>query len=93
MAPEIEMERLFQDVIELFGTWKPGSLLPYNLRFRLRDENFVPYPELPIKITVSGDGSAIPAQPVTDVDGLVMVDWKLDSKPGENLMTLEVQGL
>ncbi len=90
---EIEMERLFQDVIELFGTWRPGSLLPYNLRFRLRDENFVPYPELPIKITVTGDGSAIPAQPVTDVDGSITVDWKLDSKPGENLMTLEVQGL
>ena len=90
---KIEMERLIQDVIELLGTWRPGALLPYNLRFRLRDENFVPYPELPIKITVTGDGSAIPSQPVTDVDGFVMVDWKLDSKPGENLMTLEVEGL
>jgi hypothetical protein len=62
------------------------------LVFRVRDENFLPYPGLKLTAAASGAGSISPSTLVTDRYGRVQFNWKLDSNPGINTLTVSLDG-
>lgn len=69
-----------------------GSTLNQELIFRVRDENFLPYPGLALSASATGSGAVAPASPVTDSRGRSRLTWTLDSNPGPNTLTVTVQG-
>ena len=69
-----------------------GLPLPEELVFRIRDENFLPYPGLPIIATASGSGKVAPATPVTDSRGWARLRWTLDQNPAENSLAVSLDG-
>ncbi|MFN0166955.1 MAG: hypothetical protein ACKV22_11050 [Bryobacteraceae bacterium] len=52
-----------------------GLPLPAPVVFRVTDVNELPYPGLPVRLSVSGGGSATPASPTTDAAGLISLRW------------------
>jgi hypothetical protein len=69
-----------------------GLPLPEELVFRVRDENFVPYPGLRINATPSGSGQVTPAGAVTDSRGWARLRWTLDQNPAENSLVVNLDG-
>ncbi len=69
-----------------------GTNLDAPLIFRVRDENFLPYPGLKLNANASGTGSVAPANLLTDALGRVHINWKLDDNPGTNTLTLTLDG-
>ncbi len=69
-----------------------GVPLAEQLIFRLRDANFLPYPGLRLAASASGSGGVAPANLITDANGWVRVNWRLDTTPGLNTLTLAVDG-
>ena len=55
---------------------------------RLRDNNLVPYPGVRLEAVASGAGAVAGSNLVTDARGWVRINWKLDSNPGVNTLTL-----
>jgi uncharacterized protein (TIGR03437 family) len=69
-----------------------GSILPQPVVFRLRDRNKLHFAGIPIVVSASGDGSATPAQAVTDAAGRVQVEWRLGTSGRTNALRAEIQG-
>ena len=85
-------EVLFGDPRERLKTGAAGAPLPYSILAQVFDQNALPYGNLPVKITASGDGFVTPAAPVTDGFGLVVFDWTLSTAPGKNTLRVEIEG-
>ncbi len=73
-------------------TGAAGMPLPEEVIFRVRDENFLPYPGLRLVASPSGKGSVTPATLVTDARGWVRLRWTLDGAPGINNLTVALDG-
>jgi hypothetical protein len=71
---------------------RAGLPLPEELIFRVRDENFVPYPGLRLNATPSGTGSVAPSPLVTDERGWARIRWTLDRTPGLNTLEVSLDG-
>ncbi len=52
-----------------------GLPLAAPIVFRVTDLNELPYPGLPVRLSISGGGSATPASPATDAAGLISLRW------------------
>ena len=69
-----------------------GTNLGEPLIFRVRDDNFLPYPGLRLTASPSGSGSVTPSDLTTDAHGIVLVNWRLDTTPGVNTLNVSVEG-
>ncbi len=69
-----------------------GSILPQPVVFRLRDRNKLRYAGIPIVVSASADGSATPAEAVTDSAGRVQVEWRLGTSGRTNALRAQIQG-
>ncbi len=85
-------EILFGDPRERLETGAVGAPLPYSILAQAYDRNALPYGDLAVKITASGDGFVTPAEPVTDSFGLLVFDWTLSTTPGKNTLRVEIEG-
>jgi hypothetical protein len=65
-----------------------GPKLDEDLAFRVRDDNYVPYPGLQLASQASGTGVVVNSSLVTDDLGRVRLTWKLGSTPGMNTLTV-----
>jgi hypothetical protein len=70
----------------------PGVVLGETLRFRVRDDNFVPFPGLRLNATASGSGAVAPSPLVTNAQGIVDLQWRLDTRPGANTLSVSLEG-
>ncbi len=86
------LEILFGDPRERLRTGRVGAPMPFPYFIQVFDDNFLAYKDVPLEITVSGDGSVDPANPVSDAFGFIVVDWTLATAPGENTMTVAIPG-
>ena len=77
---------------EPVSSGRAGAALSEELVFRVRDDNFVPYPGLRLTAAPSGGGSITPASPVTDSRGWARLRWTLDRAPGVNSLTVTLDG-
>jgi hypothetical protein len=77
---------------EFESSGAPGFPLPDALIFRVRDENFLPYPGLRINAAPSGSGSVAPSALVTDGRGWVRLRWTLDRNPTVNTLAVSLDG-
>jgi hypothetical protein len=69
-----------------------GAPLNEQLIFRVRDENFLPYPGLQLAAAPSGAGSVAGSNLVTDERGWVRINWRLDTNPGPNTLNVSLEG-
>ncbi len=86
------LEILFGDPRERLRTGRVGAPMPFPYFILVFDDNFLAYKDVPLEITVSGDGSVDPPNPVSDAFGFIVVDWTLATSPGENTMTVTIPG-
>ena len=71
---------------------RAGSQVFEEILFAVRDENFLPYPGLRLNVSASGSGSTAPAAPLTDGEGRARLRWTLDRAPGNNTLTVSLDG-
>ena len=64
-----------------------GGLLPNPVVLRVTDANNLPYPGLPVNLTVSRDGAVSPVPAVTDTRGEVRLAWRLATTGESNTLT------
>jgi hypothetical protein len=88
----LPLELLFGDPRERLRTARAGESLPYTLFFVVGDDNLLPYGNVPLRVSVTGNGSVDPPNPVTDAFGLASVEWTLASEPGGNRLSVQVEG-
>jgi len=69
-----------------------GTPLGEELIFRVRDENFLPYPGLRLNVTPSGTGTITPSPVTTDGRGWARLKWNLDAAPGPNTLRVTLDG-
>ena len=86
------LEILFGDPRERLRTGRVGAPMPFPYFIQVFDDNFLGYKDVPLEITVSGNGRVDPANPVGDAFGFIIVDWTLATAPGENTMTVAIPG-
>ena len=83
----LSLERL--QWAEVYGV--AGSPVPHLLRFRVLDENRVPYSGVEVEYVATGDDPASIPDSVTDSDGLVAVNWPLAASPDRQLLTVRLK--
>jgi uncharacterized protein (TIGR03437 family) len=69
----------------------PGVPLAEPVVLRVTDINNVPYPGLPVLVSVTGGGTVTPSTTVTDVSGTVSFQWTPGADP-PNYLTATVEG-
>ena len=75
---------------QLYGV--AGVDVPRPLRYRVRDENLVPYSGIEVDFAVSPtDSPSIPSAS-TNADGEVSISWRLGALPGEYEVTASLKG-
>ena len=75
---------------ELHGV--SGRRVPFPLRFRVRDENLVPYSGVALQYKASGDGAPIYLNTVTDASGVASMRWWLTKSPEQQTLTASLRG-
>jgi len=75
-------------VVSQTGSGALGPKLDEDLAFRIRDDNYLPYPGLQLTTSATGSGGTKPSSPVTNALGFARLTWMLDTKPGPNTLTL-----
>ena len=78
----LKLERLHYG--ELPGV--AGSVLPWELAFRVRDENRLPYSGIELAFSQGNPAGQPIANAVTDFDGRVSVEWPLAAQSGTQLL-------
>ena len=84
----LELERLHRPTV--YGV--ASELVPYELRYRVRDENFVPYTGVELAFAVAGEGVPRVPNARTTFDGEVRVDWTLGSPSSAQSLTASLVG-
>ena len=69
-----------------------GSLLPVPLRYRVVDENLVPYSGVEVLYVATGDDAASILPSRTDHNGEVSIRWPLAASPAKQLLTARLRG-
>ena len=75
---------------ELHGV--SGRRVPFPMRFRVRDENLVPYSGVALQYKASGDGAPIYLNTVTDAGGVASMRWWLTKSPEQQTLTASLRG-
>ena len=75
---------------KLYGA--AGTDVARPLRYRVRDENLVPYSGIEVAFEVSPAGAPLISSASTDADGEVSTLWQLGALPGEYEVTASLRG-
>ena len=87
-AAGLELERIHRSTV--YGV--ASQLVPYELRYRVRDENLVPYTGVELAFTVASEGAPTVPNARTGFNGEVGVDWTLGSTSVSQSLTASLVG-
>ena len=87
-AAGLELERMHRPTV--YGV--ASEPVPYQLRYRVRDENLVPYTGVELAFAVAGEGAPMVPNARTGFDGEAGVDWILGSTSSAQELTASLVG-